>query len=328
MLSRVAEQIYWLARYLERAENTARLILVRHELVLDLPEHVQPDWTLLTESLGINASDIIADNKQNTKQLTETDIISYLYGHRENPSSIVNAIIQARENVRITRDVLPPEIWESINGLHLHLKQRRNQALPRSSRRTVLEKVIKSCQQIQGIIDGTMNQDQPYYFYILGQSIERLDMSSRIIDAGSYALGGNQDERQAYSNVLWISILRSLSADQMYRLKMRSSIKRKKVLAFLFQNDAFPRSLIFCLNKMISAGEAISTSANMALMTHEIREIIEERYTTLENDLALHLLIDDLQLAVRRAHDRICKTWFNPPNQASTTSTSSLLQTA
>jgi uncharacterized alpha-E superfamily protein len=172
----------------------------------------------------------------------EKSIISFFLSDQKNPSSVISSIASARENVRTTREIMPSETWERLNSLYLSVAQRSDKNLPRSQRHKVLNNIIQACQQITGLLSGAMNHDAAYQFILLGRNIERADMSTRIVDIGSSSLHGNAEEILPYRNVLWISILRSLSAYQMYRLNVRRNVKPESVLNFLLKSDVFPRS--------------------------------------------------------------------------------------
>lgn len=248
MLSRVAERVYWLGRFMERAENTARLILVRHNAVLDLPTEVQPGWDLLLQVLGAEAS-----FAELSGAATEKNIISFVFGERENPSSIISSLTSARENMRTTREILPSEAWERVNSLYLSVARRSQKDLPHSVRHVVLNNIVQSCQQVTGMLAGSMNHDAAYQFVRMGRNLERADMSTRIIDAASAGLMGNIHETSPFRNVLWISVLQSLSAYQMYRLNVRRRVNPEDVLAFLFQSTVFPRAVAHSCSRSSTA---------------------------------------------------------------------------
>ena len=212
-------------------------MLVRHQLILDLPKSIQPEWRLLVQMLGTEEG---IDKCQ--KPDDEKSIISFFLSDRKNPSSVISSIASARENVRTTREIMLSEIWERLNSLYLSVAQRSDKNLPRSQRHKVLNNIIQACQQITGLLSGAMNHDAAYQFILLGRNIERADMSTRIVDIGLSSLHGNAEEILPYRNVLWISILRSLSAYQMYRLNVRRNVKPESVLNFLLKSDVFPRS--------------------------------------------------------------------------------------
>ena len=112
MLAQTAERVYWFSRYIERTENIARLMLVRHQLILDLPTAIQPSWRVLVEMLGFT------DNFDSSYQeATEKNVITFLFSDRNNPGSVISSIASARENMRTTREVLPSESWEVVNAL-------------------------------------------------------------------------------------------------------------------------------------------------------------------------------------------------------------------
>jgi len=307
MLSQVAERVYWFSRYLERTENTARLMLVRHQLILDLPTSIQPEWRLLVEMLGLDSQfdheGIIANEK---------NIIKFIFSDRNNPSSIISSIANTRENMRTTREVMPSECWERLNSLYLSVAQRSNKYLSRKDRHKVLNGIIQSCQQITGMLMGTMNHDDAYQFILLGRNIECADMSTRIVDAGSASLRGEEDEISPYRNVLWISILRSLSAYQMYRLSVRRNVKPQAVLDFLLKSEIFPRATAFnldklelCVKKLANHEKPLKAIRKLSVQLHKV-DLGEVQ------DQKLHSFIDSLQGDIGNIHNRISDTWLHP----------------
>lgn len=307
MLSQVAERVYWFSRYLERTENTARLMLVRHQLILDLPSSIQPDWHLLVEMLGL-------DGEFDSKEIiaNEKNIIKFIFSDRSNPSSIISSIANTRENMRTTREVMPSECWERLNSLHLSVTQRSGKYLSRTERHKVLNDIIQSCQQIAGMLMGTMNHDAAYQFILLGRNIERADMSTRIVDTGSASLRGKEEEISPYRNVLWISILRSLSAYQMYRLSVRRNVKPQAVLDFLLKSDVFPRATAFNLSQLESCVKKLS---NHKKPLQAIRKLSDQLHSVdfgVVQDQKLHTFIDSLQADLGGIHNQISETWLHP----------------
>jgi len=305
MLARVAERVYWLARYLERAENTARLILVRHHSALDMPKNAQPDWGLLLDVLGAREH---FDDRPGTAN--EKNIISYVFGERDNPSSIMSCLVSARENMRTTREILPREAWEQVNSLYLSVAQRSNRDLPRGSRYKVLSGIVKSCQQITGMLAGSMNHDAAYQFLRMGRNLERADMTTRIIDAGSAELGGSGEDIAPWRNVLWISVLQSLSAYQMYRLSVQRNVQPHEVLSFLLQGKVFPRSVAHSLQVIDDCmGELPDNQSPLKVVASAQRKLIRVDNARLEGP-TLHLFMDQLQLKFENIHRSIADTWF------------------
>jgi uncharacterized alpha-E superfamily protein len=307
MLSRVAQRIYWLSRYLERAEDSARLILVRHHSILDLPRSVQPGWGLLLDVLGAHE-----DFAGKRRAANENNIISYVFSDRDNPSSIISSLTAARENMRTTREVLPSETWERVNSLYLSVARRSNKTLPRGSRHNVLNNIVQSCQQITGMLSGTMSADAAYQFIRLGRNLERADMTTRIIDVGSADLLGPGDESLPYQNVLWISVLQSLSAYQMYRLGVQANVQPEDVLEFLFRSNEFPRSLSHSLEQIERSMKQLPHNDPPLKVVRSVqRRLKRTRVSELRGE-DLHLFIDELQLHLDKINQAIFEAWFSP----------------
>ena len=307
MLSRVAERVYWLGRFMERAENTARLILVRHNAVLDLPTEVQPGWDLLLQVLGAEES-----FARMSGAATEKNIISFVFGERENPSSIISSLTSARENMRTTREILPSETWERVNSLYLSVARRSQKDLPHGVRHVVLNNIVQSCQQVTGMLAGSMNHDAAYQFVRMGRNLERADMSTRIIDAASAGLMGNIHETSPFRNVLWISVLQSLSAYQMYRLNVRRRVNPEDVLAFLFQSTVFPRAVAHSLLEIQHSMQLLPDNKQALAVVVNLQRQLKETDFSLLAGQALHEFIDELQLQLVDVHKVITATWFTP----------------
>lgn len=306
MLSRVAERAYWLARYLERTEDTSRLILARHNATLDMPRSVQPDWEMLLEVLSATE-----DFARKPGAANEKNILSYVFGDRDNPSSIISSLTSARENMRTSREVLPSEAWERVNSLYLSVARRSAKGLPRASRHSVLNGIIESCQQISGLLSGSMNQDEAYQFIRLGRNLERADMCTRIIDVASTDLIAGE-EALPYQNVLWMNVLQSLSAYQMYRLSMRHNVRGPDVLEFLLRSKVFPRAVARCLIELDDSIRVLPRGDTMIARVQSVqRKLRRTKVNELEGE-ELHRFLDSVQLKLEDVHQAIYATWFSP----------------
>ena len=230
MLSRVASNVYWLGRYLERAENTARIMNVNSNLLLDLPKSIRLGWEPILDI--ITTSELFYETY---KQADEASVARFIIADKNNPGSILNSLHFARENARTIREIIPREAWEQINSMYLLAKESQANSLNRRHRYAYLNKIILMNQSITGILAGTMNHDEGYDFLRLGRNLERADMTTRIIDVRSASLLPDVEDRQApFENIQWMSVLKSLTGYQMYRREMRLRIKRQDVLQFLF----------------------------------------------------------------------------------------------
>ena len=275
MLARVAETLYWMARYMERAENMARLINVNANLILDIPKKTVLGWEPLIDITGTR--EIYVERHNNFE---ERSVMKYLISDADSPVSIANSLKWARENARTVRDVIPREAWEQINALNHYAKDQLNVAMSKRGRFSYLNEIILRSQTIVGLLSGTVNRDQGYVFIRLGRNLERADMTSRIIDVRSANLLTEESmELRPFENIQWMSVLKSLTAYQMYRQAMQARVRRSDVVKFLFQSQRFPRAILFCVQQMERSVQAlrqslcvlcscVSTASRSCLDTH------------------------------------------------------------
>ena len=306
MLSRVASNLCWLGRYLERAENTARLINVNSNLLLDLPKSIVLGWEPII--------DIVSDRTTyyaNYEIADEKSVLGFLLAGPNNPSSIVDSLEYARENARTIREIIPREAWEQINELYIYGDENRQKALFRRSRYDFLTEVIESVQKITGILAGTMTHDEGYHFLKIGRNLERADMTTRIIDVRSASLlPETETEQSAFENLQWMSVLKSLTAYQMYRREVRLRIRRSDVLKFLLLEERFPRSLRHSLQEV---SKCVQTLPNYEAALKEIEDVekmlMNANPQTLIQD-KLHQFIDDVQLGIHQVFNQLEETYF------------------
>ncbi|GGW88588.1 alpha-E domain-containing protein [Alteromonas halophila] len=306
MLSRVAHHIYWMARYLERAENTARLIQVNTHLLLDLPKSVTLGWEPIVDMLSFRDTFY---EKYDTAD--EKSVIRFMVTDTRNPGAIINSLAEARENARIIREIIPSEAWEHINNLHMTAKEDGQSVLTRRHRYDCLNRVIVGNQTITGLLDGTMNRDEGYAFLGLGRHLERADMTTRIIDVRSASLLPEVTaEQSAFDNIQWMSVLKSLTAYQMYRQEMRLRIQRADILNFLMKKDTFPRSLTYSLAQIKQCTSELPNPAPVIDQANTIEKELAALKTAQLKQEKLHEVIDDLQLGLVNVHNAINDNYF------------------
>lgn len=306
MLSRVAENIYWIGRYQERAENTARLIKVNTHLTLDLPKGVMPDWEPLISILGCqNLYD------ETHEEVTERRIVNFLISDENNPLSILSSLSYARENARTIREIMPREAWESINAMYNDALENKSMSYSRNGRQPYLENIIGDLEKMTGLLAGSMNHDIAYDFLNLGRKLERADMTTRIIDVRSdNTIPDDVPELRPFEDMIWMSILKSLSAYQMYRQSMQVRIRRYEVLKFLFTQKFFPRSVAYCVENMSMYIKNLPNNEKCTRYIERLQKTLtESSIKDLDNE-ALHKYIDKLQLQLAHVHDDISKTYF------------------
>ncbi|GEB70184.1 MULTISPECIES: alpha-E domain-containing protein [Pseudoalteromonas] len=307
MLSRVGETLYWVARYVERAENVARLINVNNMLMMDLPKGVCTGWEPLIDIIGARKA-----YQENHTDYSEQKALRYLLVGSDNNSSILNSIISARESARTIRDVIPRDVWEEINSLYYYVKDNQKEGLTKRGRFAYLKQIIESAHLIFGALDATINHDHGFTFIRFGSLIERADMTSRILDIRSETLI-TSDEAKPFENIQWISLLRSLSAYQMYRQEMGVRVQRSDVLEFVMHSEVFPRSIMFCLMELKKQVSVLPNSKGIIdLIEIAIKELKSEEVRQLKNGF-LHKYIDQIQIELAGIHNELAQTYFLKP---------------
>ncbi len=306
MLSRVAERIYWMARYIERAENTARIVKVNTYLLLDLPRKARFGWDTLVQIMGT-----IERFNAHYKEATERNVIRFLISDERNPGSIFTSLQQARENARTIRDIIPREAWERVNELYLMAKGQMQAGLSQHRRQDFLDAIIGGAQQITGMLAGTMTHDQGYSFLRMGRNLERADMTTRIIDVRSANLLPEQDGvLSPFDNIQWVSVLKSLTAYQMYRREMQGQVRRGAVLKFLFKSRGFPRAVYHTLSEAAAClADLPRNDEPLKSVQHLERSILSSQPDKL-NSKELHDFIDEIQLELDKLHEVITRTYF------------------
>ncbi|HSJ48080.1 MAG TPA: alpha-E domain-containing protein [Gammaproteobacteria bacterium] len=306
MLSRVAETIYWMARYIERAENTARLINVNGHLLLDLPRRVRLGWAPL---IDITGSDELFYSRY--EEADERHVVRFLVTDTINSGSILGSLHLARENARTIRDIIPREAWEQINHLYLQTRENTASSQGRRRREEYLRQVILGAQTITGMLAGTMTHDAGYDFLRMGRNLERADMTTRIIDVRSASLlPGLSEELTPFENIQWMSVLKSLTAYQMYRREMRLRVRRPDVLAFLLQERRFPRAFYHTLCEVENCLASLPHNEKpLESLARLQKKVLNAKPQKLHQE-ELHKFIDQLQLGLARLHNQIAATYF------------------
>jgi len=307
MLSRAAERVYWLGRYIERAENTARIVQQYSQLLLDLPEEVGVEWQDLVAIFG--ADDYVEAASAGARERT---ILNFLLADPLSSSSLAHSIRMARDNIRNSRDLLPQEAWENANELHQYAKTHLSSASQGRNRFEILSDCIGRCQQINGILIGTMSHASPFHFLSLGQNIERADMTSRIIDVAAAYLQQNEALVMRYGSTLWTNVLKSVSGFQMYRQYYQPEVEGMAVIDYLVNDAAFPRAIDACIER---------ARINATALPHgdAVRASLDAVLASLPSPMPAELagaevsqLMDALQVELAGVHQVVVDTWFPP----------------
>ncbi len=254
MLSRVADSIYWMSRYVERAENVARFIDVNLQLMLDNPSGEDQQWMPLVNTTGDHA-----EFEKRFGKATQETVIHFLTFDAENPNSILSCVRAARENARTIREIISSEMWLALNKFYLMVTAAANQqGNVLANLHDFFTEVKNANHLFNGIASATMSQGEPWHFFRLGRMLERADKTSRILDVKYFILlRSAQDVGSPFDDIQWAAVLRSASAFEMYR-KHHGRISPQGVVEFLLLDREFPRAIHFSLMVARDSLHAIS----------------------------------------------------------------------
>jgi uncharacterized alpha-E superfamily protein len=313
MLSRSAESLYWMARYLERAENTARLINATQQLLLDLPQGASFGWKTLPRIVGLDKL-----FQQNYSEPDEGSVVDFLMASQRNPGSIQSCIRFARENCRTMRDVLPRDLWERVNSMFLASRRYSQPGLGRKDRRQMLEELIYDRHSVSGVLANCMSHDVAYQFIGLGEHIERADMTTRILDIHSaIMLPGQAGDADPELGLLWVGVLNSLSGLQMYRRHAASAgrgdggITGERVMQYLICDPHFPRSVVYCLDAIETHLAELPHNMDPLRALRPARRRTDRLATDAISLSSQHEFLDEVQGDLAHIHDAIAREYFH-----------------
>jgi uncharacterized alpha-E superfamily protein len=275
MLGREADQLYWMARYTERAENIARLLDVGYRMNL-MPGDGASQQSVWFSALEVTGTQDAFAEKHD--EATRDDVIHYLALDRENLSSIVSCIYAARENARALRGTITTEMWEALNTTWLEIRDTDFSAIRLRGYRDLFDWVKERANLFRGVTEGTMLQDDGYAFMRLGWYLERANNTARLLDAKYHVLLGSADDvGGAVDYYQWGALLRSVSAFRAYHHVYSNVITPWRVAELLIMRDDMPRSLHACLNRINGAFDQLC-----ARRPYECRRLAGELHARLE----------------------------------------------
>jgi uncharacterized alpha-E superfamily protein len=314
MLSRVADSIYWMNRYIERAENYARFIDVNYNLTLEQSPGMTEQWKALILATGDWG---VFEKLHSTAD--KASAIHFLGFDENNPNSILNCITYARENARAVRPEITREVWEQINFLY-HLIRTRVSRKSRISedQREFFTEIKKGCQLLYGIYDSTISRNEGWHFGKIGQFLERADKTSRILDVKYHILLPTTAKvGSPFDIIQWAALLKSVSSYDMYR-KLNGNLMPSKIVEFLLLNKEFPRSILHCLIRAEASIQKIADPAS--LKARQVEKVIGVIRSKLEysdvNEIfekGLHEFLDEIQLKIIELSNTISDAFFAIP---------------
>ena len=318
LLSRTAENLYWLGRHLERTEAVARIVGEHTKLLVDLPVEVDSDWSALLAITGTASA-----HAHRYGDCDEAMVITHLVADVTNPTSMLRTLGAARENLRVSRQLLPSSLWEALNVMHTSLATSASGCVGRADRLEMCASVIASCQQIVGIIAGSISRDAAYRFYELGRTIERADMVTRVLDVRAAGLLAESAkpvvppaDRSPYEDVRWMGVLRTLGAQHSFSRAMSGPVNADSVVTFLVDDELFPHSVAHCLSHVIAMVAALPNGKALCTEAADLKADISVRPARPMEAAALRTWLDETQRGLCGLHGSICETYFaaTPPS--------------
>ena len=311
MLSRVADSIYWMSRYVERAENLARFVDVTFNLILDQPEQEDSQWEPLIYITGDEAV-----YRESYGRSTASNVINFLVFDTNYAGSILSCLMAARENARTVREAISSEAWEQINSFYHMVRGASKSDGSSQTAPEFFDSIREQSQLFNGILDATLSHASGWHFANLGRLLERADKTSRILDVkyftllpGPDAVGTTLDDLQ------WSSVLRSVSGFETYR-KQFHTITIHRVVEFLVLDRYFPRAIQFCVDRADESLHAISGSPQNTFQNSAEQRLgrlkAELAYSDVKSiiDTGLHEFIDDFQVKLNSVASSIQDNFF------------------
>lgn len=313
MLSRVAEAIYWISRYCERAENVARFIKVNYSLTLDsATSSLSPQWMPLVYTSGDHE-----DFNKRYPDGSRENVLQFLILDPKNPNSIYSCIAQARETARTVRETIPDSLWEQINRFYLTVKDAAENPDTIRNAYKFSQSVYLANHLLVGISESSMPRDETWHFFQTGRYIERADKTSRIVDVQYYLLLPHPDQIGTPIDIVrWSSLLKSVEALNVYH-RIKGRIIPEKVADFLIFDGRFPRSMQYCISQAHTHLKAIRQMAGIEIV--ESTEMMARRIsdhlksTQIEEviEAGMHDFIDQFQVSINELGQEIFVNFFD-----------------
>jgi uncharacterized alpha-E superfamily protein len=317
MLSRVANCLYWMSRYIERAENVARIVDVNLQLLLDLhnldDERLAEHWMPVVESTGDQELFL-----KSHKNATGHSVTEFLVFQASNTNSIFSSICQARENARMVRDQITVEFWEELNRIYLFVRSPEARKVWKQSPSEFFQEIKGASLHLVGIGDATILHNEGWWFSQAGKFLERADKTSRILDIryGSLPERGAPGAISQSEALAWAAVLRSCSAWDAYKSLRGAEIHPRYVAEFLLLNEDFPRSARFCVGELNRALRRISgvRSGRFSNESEKLCGRLEAalQFSTVDEifDQGLHLYLDQFQDKLNSIGGALFESYF------------------
>jgi uncharacterized alpha-E superfamily protein len=321
MLSRVANSLYWMSRYIERAENIARLVDVNMQLQLDFREINDERIRDLWRPIILSTGDENLFNKSH-ETYDSSSAVNFLTFDTENPNSILSSMFSARENARMIRDQISTEMWEAVNRLYLFLKSGNQRQIWEQGLYEFFREIRTNSHLFQGLVEATFGHDEKFVFIQLGKFLERADKTSRIVDLKYHYLlpDGSRDVGGAIDMAHWVAVLRCCSAFDAYSRLHVAELAPWRIAQFLLLSKTFPRSVRFCvgslnynLHRLTGTAEGSYSNEPERLAGKLLGDL---NFSTIDDvyNQGLHEYLDALQLRLNELGQAVFNTYmYYPP---------------
>ena len=268
MLSRDADSMYWMARYIERAEHVARILLVNSNVLMDVgdltPDLQQRLWESVLEVMRLPTT---ALDDSDSERPIEQRIRQYMTFDPDNPSSLLSCLSHARENARAIRENISAEMWEHLNSLYWSIRADDAQQRFEDSPEDFFRSIMMGSMLFQGLTNQTLAHDQPWLFTQIAKYLERVDVTARVIETKYLILRESESTLEApLRNIHWMAVLRCCCGIEGYRKNHIGELNPLRVASFLILQRRFPRSIRFCVEQAVEAMTTLRADAKGAVI--------------------------------------------------------------
>jgi uncharacterized alpha-E superfamily protein len=312
MLSRIADSLFWMARYMDRAENTARLLDVTYHMLLEQSQQTyELRWDAVITITG-------GQNNFHTtyKEANLENVCDFLLFRNDNPDSVVSCITYVRENARAIRDRMSREMWENVNGLYHNVREMQQNTETRNALHGFCREIISGSHAFNGITDSTLPHDEGWHFLQAGRALERAEHTARVVDVEYHKLVAAPGPVSYASNQEWMAVLKSVAAYEIYRRVYHSAIEPPNVAELLILHPQHPRSVRFNVAWLQTSLRAISGSGPHSY-ANEAERLTGKLHDSLVydriNDIfarGLHVFLSEVTLNCRSIGEHIARTYF------------------
>lgn len=312
MLSRIADSLFWMARYMDRAENAARLLDVTYHMLLEQAHHTyELRWDAVIRITGGQQLFQRAYEEADADKVCE-----FLLFRDDNPNSVVSCITNVRENARAIRDRMSREMWENVNGLYYRVREMQQNTETRNALHGFCREIISGSHAFNGITDSTLPHDEGWHFLQAGRALERAENTARVVDVEYHKLVETSVPLPYVGNQQWMAVLNSVAAYEIYRRVYHSAIEPQNVAELLVLHPQHPKSVRFNVAWLQSSLRAIS-GAGPHSYSNEAERLTGKLHDSLVYDRiqdifdrGLHVFLTDVELTCRRIGEQVASTYF------------------